>query len=299
MGEKLSIIFIDVILSCTLLIACGTGGQTGDADTDSGDSSTDPCDYEDSDGDTIPNSVDGLPDHDGDTIPSSSDDDSDNDTIPDSVEAGDDDVCTPPVDSDADDIPDFLDTDSDGDGLLDVYEEGEHDTDPTDVDTDDDGFDDFDEVAVGTDPLDPTSVPSPDTIIMRLRYLGPEREYRTFTVENAEMSVLDVRAVAEDEPDDPPDAEYDASLFIASIAPLSGDPAAPVGFSSMDGDYFYAVAPGTEMTFEIDAYNNRVEPMDHYLVFNAWIQTLGDDAIDLDRRRVVVIVQTEAMEPLP
>ncbi|MBW2262772.1 MAG: hypothetical protein JRG91_12425, partial [Deltaproteobacteria bacterium] len=92
-----------------------------------------PCDgYTDSDGDTIPDSIEGTSDFDGDTIPNNLDLDSDGDTIPDSVEAGDDDLCTNPANSDwgydsagnptGDELPDFLDSDSDNDGLSDSDE---------------------------------------------------------------------------------------------------------------------------------------------------------------------------------
>jgi hypothetical protein len=61
----------------------------------------------DSDGDGIPNSVEGLGDADGDGIPNYLDLDSDNDGIPDAVEAGPD--PTNPIDTDEDGIPDYLD----------------------------------------------------------------------------------------------------------------------------------------------------------------------------------------------
>jgi hypothetical protein len=61
----------------------------------------------DSDGDGIPNDVEGLGDADGDGIPNYLDLDSDNDGIPDAVEAGPD--PTNPIDTDGDGIPDYLD----------------------------------------------------------------------------------------------------------------------------------------------------------------------------------------------
>jgi hypothetical protein len=57
--------------------------------------------------------------------------DSDGDSIPDSVEAGDDDWRTPARDSDEDGIPDFQEIDSDGGGVEDGVEL-RRDTDPTD-----------------------------------------------------------------------------------------------------------------------------------------------------------------------
>ncbi len=85
--------------------------------------------------------------------------DSDGDTIPDSVEAGDKDVVTPPIDSDGDTIPDFQDKDSDNDGLTDFDEVTKHKTSPTKSDTDGDGYTDAEEVFAGTNPLDKASNP--------------------------------------------------------------------------------------------------------------------------------------------
>ena len=84
--------------------------------------------------------------------------DSDGDGIPDSIEAGDEDVFSPPVDSDGDTIPDFRDPDSDNDGLADG-QEIELGSDPTRADTDGDGVTDLIELAAGTDPTDPTVSP--------------------------------------------------------------------------------------------------------------------------------------------
>ncbi len=68
----------------------------------------------DSDGDGIPDSVEGTGDPDGDGIPNYLDTDSDGDGIPDAVEGT--------VDTDGDGIPNYLDTDSDGDGQSDLVE---------------------------------------------------------------------------------------------------------------------------------------------------------------------------------
>ena len=65
------------------------------------------CSGLDSDGDGIPDSVEGTDDTDGDGIPNYLDTDSDDDGIPDSEEGTD--------DTDGDGIPDYLDPDSDGD----------------------------------------------------------------------------------------------------------------------------------------------------------------------------------------
>jgi hypothetical protein len=80
-----------------------------------------------------------------------------------------------PVDSDGDGLTDDIEAllgtdplnpDSDGDGLLDGQEDANHngkvdigETNPLKQDTDGDGFNDGYEVRVGSDPLDPLSIP--------------------------------------------------------------------------------------------------------------------------------------------
>jgi hypothetical protein len=49
------------------------------------------------------------------------------------------------------------------------------------------------------------------------------------------------------------------------------------------------------VTFEIDFYNNTVEPEDSALVFKAWIVVMGNDVTRLDERMVIIIVPTEGM----
>jgi hypothetical protein len=101
----------------------------------------------------------GAVDTDGDTIPDSLDDDSDGDTIPDAVEAGDLDCETPPYDTDNDTIPDFRDLDSDGNTIPDA-EEGDVDSDGDGVgnfqDVDNDGDTILDILEIGDDPANPT-----------------------------------------------------------------------------------------------------------------------------------------------
>lgn len=113
-----------------------TGDEDGDeipnwTDTndagDAGDGSL--TNYEDINGDGVPDAFDS----DNDGLPNHKDSDSDNDGINDGEESA--------SDSDEDGIPNFLDTDSDNDGLDDAYEGG-RDTDedgtPDYLDTDDD-----------------------------------------------------------------------------------------------------------------------------------------------------------------
>ena len=74
----------------------------------------------------------------------------------------------PSLDLDADGIPAYLDDDDDNDGLADVVETGtgvflsplDTGTDSLDPDSDGDGFDDGVEVAAGSDPNDPASLPA-------------------------------------------------------------------------------------------------------------------------------------------
>jgi len=190
MKRKWPVIF--QILPLALLIlgaaACSSGSPLGKHDA-SQDLPYEiegimPCeDYVDSDGDTIPDSIEGTGDSDGDTIPNMYDNDSDGDTIPDSVEAGDNDLCTIPANSDVDptvpdsgdNLPDFLDTDSDNDGLSDADEVSIYGTDPTRKDSDGDGVTDLGEVAAETDPLDPASTISPDDFFVILPFMEPEQ----------------------------------------------------------------------------------------------------------------------------
>ncbi len=82
--------------------------------------------YADDDGDSIYNIDEGCfynRDTDQDGFPDYKDPDSDNDGVPDSVEAGDPDPQTAPVDSDGDQLPDYLDRDSDNDGIPDGDED--------------------------------------------------------------------------------------------------------------------------------------------------------------------------------
>jgi len=119
----------------------------------------------DADGDTISNQDEAIPDledADGDGIPNYRDLDSDDDGIPDSVEAGDTDINTPPIDTDGLGYPDFIDPNSDNDGIPDSVEgagDTDHDGIPDYRDTDSDGDGVPDEVE-GTGDADGDRIPN-------------------------------------------------------------------------------------------------------------------------------------------
>lgn len=118
---------------------------------------------DDPDMDTIANVHEGTGDADGDGVPNAMDTDSDNDTLPDSLEAGDSDCTTPPVDTDRDGTPDFLDLDSNDDGILDRDSassdlDGDGVPDALDPDVDGDGIPNS--IEVGDDPRRPVDTDS-------------------------------------------------------------------------------------------------------------------------------------------
>lgn len=133
-------------------VGCDPGGRVPTRDSGSGDATI--SDLTDTDGDSIADVHEGADvrrDTDGDGIPDFEDSDSDGDGIPDSVEAGDDDVRTPPRDSDGDGTPDFIDLDSDDNGIPDAEEtdgdvDGDGIPDFADLDDDDDGISDAQEI---------------------------------------------------------------------------------------------------------------------------------------------------------
>jgi Cys-rich repeat protein len=142
---------LSLVSSFLILAACDAdGGGPRDPVGDGGP----PVDTSDEDNDTISDSHEGrrdLRDTDGDGVPDFLDDDSDGDGILDRVEAGDDDIATPPFDSDSDGQPDFVDLDSDNNGIPDATEgDGDNDGDGildfADLDDDDDFVQDKDEL---------------------------------------------------------------------------------------------------------------------------------------------------------
>jgi gliding motility-associated-like protein len=116
----------------------------------------DPDETTDSDGDGIGNNADSDDDNDGvsdtDEIANGSDplsDDSDGDGTPDNQDAFPNDPDET-MDTDGDGIGNNLDSDDDNDGIADSE----------DLDNDNDNYTDQDEQAAGTDPYDPTDIPS-------------------------------------------------------------------------------------------------------------------------------------------
>jgi hypothetical protein len=116
----------------------------------------------DTDGDTVPDSIDNCPavqstdisDNDADGVGNVCDE-TPNGVTPDVVPPVD--VCAAdPVDTDVDGVSDTCDTDDDNDSLLDA-DEATHLTNPLVADTDGDGLTDGAEVSGGTDPLVPNS----------------------------------------------------------------------------------------------------------------------------------------------
>ncbi len=251
----------------------------------------------DTDGDGIPDTLEGKEDTDGDGVANYLDSDSDGDGIPDSVEAGDDPYC--PLDSDYDDIPDFLDKDSDNDGLSDKIEAGRDPNTPVDTDgdgtpdyldedsdndgltdkqelvegtnscskdTDGDGYDDLTEIIAGTDPTDPyDKISETKNLYAVLQYNSEDEIIKTVTFDHITTeSPIDVSTTIT-----PVETyETDASKFIQSIEPDSANP--ETGYESKDETTFYSVADGTELTFKIilknDFYENKGEEPVTYLL---------------------------------
>ena len=133
----------------------------------------------DSDGDGLPDALEimlGSDPHKGD---------SDGDGLPDGVEyllKGDWYSARPGDDNDGDGLTNIEEVrlgtdpsraDTDGDGISDGEEVMRYHTDPLRMDTDGDGFPDGLEVALGTDPLDPRSVPSPLQLIPSTIFTKP------------------------------------------------------------------------------------------------------------------------------
>lgn len=300
-----------IALLLVAVAGCGSENQAGDADTDQGDSTTEPCDYyTDEDGDTIADQMEGYDDFDGDGIPNLSDHDSDGDTVPDSIEAGDDDICNHPANSDwgydssgnptGDPDPDFLDLDSDNDGLTDA-EERELGTERTDRDTDNDGLTDKAEVCFGLDPLDPASSTIPDVVHVILPYMAPEHEFTEFTFTVTTDTPVDVTASVEECPlphcHDFTEAVF--SCFVKDIRVLSAHPGSPEGFAWRDDTTFYGVNPGTELTFEVDLYNDCWYPDVTSSLGGGCFVAHANGETEIERQEFIVSVPYEGRPSWP
>lgn len=139
----------------------------------------------DSDGDTLPDSIE-LNHRAGQWFARYSTD-SDGNGISDAQECagspGSDGLMTDCVDTDGDGKPDYIDLDDDGDSLSDDYEIA-HKLDPKKQDTDGDGADDLIEIGAGTDPTDPKVNPqSEGNFVFKVPYReksSPERQTLSF-----------------------------------------------------------------------------------------------------------------------
>lgn len=167
------------------------GTSSGGSLFDTGPACADPTDE---DGDLVADSLEVPEDKDGDTDddgqPDKNDTDSDGDGAPDADEAENplldpgeggqmrDDACDPLADSDADGVPDLRDRDSDNDGVPDTQEIA---FDPGGSkgcrvlpDCDADGVIDIVEIAAGSSPTDPNSLPEDAGLYFVLPYQGGE-----------------------------------------------------------------------------------------------------------------------------
>ena len=100
----------------------------------------------------------------------------------------------------------------------------------------------------------------------------------------------DVDTFLEDDRSD----SVDATLFIDSVAPVSAAP--PTGFASMDSTTFYAVIPGTVVTFRVTAYNDLIEEGDTSQVFKCLLVVRGNGIARLDEHDVIILVPAKDAE---
>lgn len=82
--------------------------------------------------------------------------------------------------------------------------------------------------------------------------------------------------------------------FIQSVTPV---PPAPPG-STIQGDVFVGVTPGSTVTFDVQGFNDFQLPLEVDQLFAADIRVLGDAVTELDVRRVFIIVPRIAI-PTP
>jgi len=86
------------------------------------------------------------------------------------------------------------------------------------------------------------------------------------------------------------------ATFIDAVVPVSGIPAAPEGFDSLDSTTFYNVAPSTRVRFRVDFSNDFHRAIDVAQVFTATIVVLGRAGSTVDSRPVFIVVPPEGGE---
>jgi hypothetical protein len=153
----LSLLVAAVLLSLTGCPDDGWYNRYGSNDDDVVGDDDDTVDELDSDGDGIPDSVEGLDDFDGDGTPNNLDDDSDGDGVPDAVEGN--------QDQNGNGIPDFLEPGYLGGGSGDDDDDDDDSTsddDDTASDDDDTASDDDDDDDATPDDDDDDSTPDDD-----------------------------------------------------------------------------------------------------------------------------------------
>ncbi len=101
---------------------------------------------------------------------------------------------------------------------------------------------------------------------------------------------FDVACAAEDEPDDPPGDDRDATVFVTSIAPESATPPTGAPDPTSDATTFYDVTQGRDMTFLV-TLENADHPSEGAPVESlVWIVALGDGTTEIGRVSIMVIV---------
>jgi hypothetical protein len=95
---------------------------------------------------------------------------------------------------------------------------------------------------------------------------------------------------AQDEPDDPPGDDRDATVFVTSIAPESATPPTGAPDPTSDDTTFYDVTQGTDMTFRVTLENTDHPSESAPVESIVWIVALGDGTTEIGRVPVIVIV---------
>jgi hypothetical protein len=80
----------------------------------------------------------------------------------------------------------------------------------------------------------------------------------------------------------------DARVFVTAVAPVSAFPAS--GCAGWDATTFFAVQPGTSVTFNATFQNTIFPPRDAAAAFELTVVVLGNGVVRLDSRRFILIV---------